>query len=62
MSVTEPSQPIAPLAADAEAERAPAASPAERTEFLNNSIVFAESNIAHSTRNRRSRLRLLSFP
>jgi len=45
MSVTVPSQPIAPLAADDEEERARAASSAERTDFLNNSIVFAESNI-----------------
>jgi hypothetical protein len=43
MSATTTSQPIADVAADE--EHAPAVSAAERTEFLNNSIVFAESNI-----------------
>jgi hypothetical protein len=44
MTVTMPSEALAAVTG-ADAEHPPAPSPAERTEFLNNSIVFAESNI-----------------
>src|SRR5438067_6392943 len=44
MTVTMRSEPIVAVAGD-DADHPPAPSPAERTEFLNNSIVFAESNI-----------------